>query len=176
MKIAVLGYSGAGKSTLAAQLGKLYQIPVLHLDAVQFLPGWKIRPREQAKEMVAEFMSQPDWVIDGNYSGFYQLERLEQADQILLLPFGRLRCLYRVWKRYRQNRGNVRESMAEGCEEKLDMEFVHWVLFRGRNKKKREAFLKIRRQYPQKTLVLKTPAQVTVYLQKAYEMTESMGI
>ena len=66
--------------------------------------------------------------------------------------------------------------MAEGCEEKLDMEFVHWVLFRGRNKKKREAFLKIRRQYPQKTLVLKTPAQVTVYLQKAYEMTESMGI
>ena len=43
MKIAVLGYSGAGKSTLARMLGEYYNIPVLHLDTVQFLPNWKIR-------------------------------------------------------------------------------------------------------------------------------------
>ena len=44
MKIAVLGYSGSGKSTLARKLGELYGVPVLHLDAVQFLPGWRERP------------------------------------------------------------------------------------------------------------------------------------
>ena len=167
MKIAVLGYSGAGKSTLAAQLSKKYGIPVLHLDTVQFLPGWEERPKAQARQMVADFMSQLNWVIDGNYSQFYQPERLEQADTILLLCFGRFRCLYRVWKRYRSNRGKVRESMAEGCEEKLDWEFIRWVLFEGRNRKKREALLKIRERYPQKTVLVKTPAQLKEYLQKA---------
>lgn len=41
MKIAILGLSGSGKSTLAKQLGSFYHAPVLHLDAVHFLPaGW----------------------------------------------------------------------------------------------------------------------------------------
>ncbi len=41
MKIAVLGYSGSGKSTLARRLGEYFQVPVLHLDVVNFLPGWE---------------------------------------------------------------------------------------------------------------------------------------
>ena len=40
MKIAVTGYSGAGKSTLARTLGERLGCPVLHLDTVQFTPGW----------------------------------------------------------------------------------------------------------------------------------------
>ena len=49
MKIAVIGYSGAGKSTLAKKLGKLFRCPVLHLDRIQFEPGWKERDRGEAK-------------------------------------------------------------------------------------------------------------------------------
>lgn len=48
MKIAILGYSGSGKSTLARRLGEQYGIPVLHLDRVQFLPGWRERDPEEA--------------------------------------------------------------------------------------------------------------------------------
>ena len=40
MRIAIIGYSGAGKSTLARALGERYACPVLHLDALHFLPGW----------------------------------------------------------------------------------------------------------------------------------------
>lgn len=47
MKIAVIGYSGAGKSTLAKKAGKLFRCPVLHLDRIQFEPGWKERDRRQ---------------------------------------------------------------------------------------------------------------------------------
>ena len=43
MRIAIIGYSGAGKSTLARALGERYACPVLHLDALHFLPGWKER-------------------------------------------------------------------------------------------------------------------------------------
>lgn len=55
MKIAVIGYSGAGKSTLAKKLGKLFRCPVLHLDRIQFEPGWKERDRETAKRMAEDF-------------------------------------------------------------------------------------------------------------------------
>ena len=51
VKIAVIGYSGAGKSTLAKKLGKLFRCPVLHLDRIQFEPGWKERDRETAKRI-----------------------------------------------------------------------------------------------------------------------------
>ena len=55
MKIAVMGYSGSGKSTLARALGEWYGVEVLHLDTVQFLPGWEIRPDGDKERMVREF-------------------------------------------------------------------------------------------------------------------------
>ena len=47
MKIAILGFAGSGKSTLAKTLSELTGAPVLHLDNVQFLPDWEIRPPEE---------------------------------------------------------------------------------------------------------------------------------
>lgn len=79
MKIAVIGYSGSGKSTLAKALGEKYHCPVLYLDRIQFLPGWKERSRDEGRKMVEEFMTRDSWVIDGNYKEFYQARRLEEA-------------------------------------------------------------------------------------------------
>ena len=85
MKIAVIGYSGAGKSTLAKKLGKLFRCPVLHLDRIQFEPGWKERDRETARRMAEDFLDENEnrgWIIDGNYSGLCQERRLKEADLI----------------------------------------------------------------------------------------------
>ena len=46
MKIAIIGYSGAGKSTLAEKLSHYYSIPKLHMDTLQFQPGWQDSDRE----------------------------------------------------------------------------------------------------------------------------------
>ena len=46
MKIAIIGYSGAGKSTLAEKLSNYYSIPKLHMDTLQFQPGWQDSDRE----------------------------------------------------------------------------------------------------------------------------------
>ena len=167
MKTAVLGYSGSGKSTLAKQLAEHYGVPVLYLDTVQYLPGWKKRGREESRSIVSAFMrDNASWVIDGNYGGFLQEERLRQADRIILLLFPRRICFFRAWKRSFRNRGKTRESMADGCAEKMDMEFARWILFEGRTKKKRKHYRESASLYSDKTLVLKTPGQVREFLEQ----------
>ena len=50
MKIMITGYSGSGKSTLCRKLAEHYQLPFLHLDSIQFLPGWEVRPLPSTPE------------------------------------------------------------------------------------------------------------------------------
>lgn len=121
MKIAVIGYSGAGKSTLAKKLGKLFRCPVLHLDRIQFEPGWKERDRETAKRMAEDFLDENEnrgWIIDGNYTGFSQERRLREADLIIFMNYPRWICLWQALVRSRIYRGRTREDMGDGCIEK----------------------------------------------------------
>ena len=165
MKIAVLGYSGSGKSTLARELGELYGVPVLHLDTVQFLPDWKIRPQDEQLEIVRRFMDENGgWVIDGNYSNLLQERRLEEADRVVMLLFNRFASLRRVVRRYRTYRGKNRPDMAEGCGEKLDAEFLWWILWRGRTREKRSGFERKRKLCGDKCAVLKNQRQIDRWL------------
>ena len=170
MKITVIGYSGAGKSTLSGMLSQIYGCPVLYLDRVQFEPGWKERDREEARRQVQEFLDrESSWIIDGNYQAFWQKRRLEEADQILFFDFSRGRCLYQALKRYFGNIGTVRESAADGCEEKIDLEFILWILWKGRTKEKRGHYREILREYPKKCVVLKKRKDVRRWLLRMEE-------
>lgn len=161
MKIAVIGYSGAGKSTLSVTLSAQYTLPLLHLDQVQFLPGWSIRDPEEARALVTAFMeAHDDWVIDGNYRGFQQEQRMREADVIVFLNFPRLLCLWRAWRRYCRFQGHTRPSMAVGCDEKWDADFVKWILKEGRTRTYRERYRAICRQYPDKIIVCRTRRDV----------------
>lgn len=101
MKIAILGLSGSGKSTLAKQLGSFYHAPVLHLDAVHFLPGWVERVPGEEEQLVTSFLdTHSSWVMDGNYTKTCYVRRLEEADQIIVLAFNRFLCLWRVIRRW----------------------------------------------------------------------------
>ena len=106
MKIAILGTSGSGKSTLAKRLGETYGLPVLHMDTVHFLPGWVERPFEEEETIIRRFLDENagGWVIDGNYTKTCYARRLEEADQVIVLWFSPLVCLWRAVCRLRQNR------------------------------------------------------------------------
>ena len=167
MKISVMGYSGSGKSTLARKLGEENGLDVLHLDTVNFLPGWELRTREEKDRLIRAFLDSHDaWVIDGNYTRFYLDRRLEESDAIVLMLFGRFACLWRVWRRYRRYRGGSRPDMAEGCSEKLDFEFVRWVLWEGRTRRIREIHRRIIRDYPDKVTVIRNQRQLDAYMKK----------
>lgn len=167
MKIAIIGYSGAGKSTLARTLGELYQAEVLHLDRVHWLPGWRERDAEEKLRIITEFLNTHDaWVMDGNYSNLCQEQRLEEADLIVEMLFGRVACYRRARKRLKKYKGTSRPDMTEGCEEKIDWEFTKWLLFTGRTGRRRDRFKKIRNRYPQKTVVIKNQKQLDCFMQE----------
>lgn len=165
MKIAVLGYSGAGKSTLARALGEHYGIPVLHFDTVQYTPNWQVRDRAEAHRIVSAFMENPGWVIDGTYSKFEYKRRLTEADEIILLLLPRMTCFFRALRRYIHFRGKSRPDMADGCCEKMDAEFIWWLLWEGRTRRRRQKFQKVVVQYPEKTVVLKSQRDIDRYLE-----------
>ncbi|MBF0786378.1 MULTISPECIES: DNA topology modulation protein [unclassified Streptococcus] len=133
MKIAIIGYSASGKSTLATYLSKCYKIPCLHLDRLRFLPNWQKRSDEDMRDQLQTFLENESWIIEGNYRFFCYQERMEQADQIILMTFSRWNCLFRAFKRYLRYAGRVRDSMAEGCRETLDWAFIRWILKDGRS-------------------------------------------
>lgn len=164
MKIAILGYSGSGKSTLAKELGVKLGTPVLYLDTVQFEVNWAERDRVGALSIVSDFMQRESWIIDGNYESLLQKERLELADYIVFLNFARFNCLWRAYRRYRKYRNTCRESIAPGCDEKMDAAFVWWILYKGRTPQKNRHYRDIIRAYPNKTVVLKNQRQLDAFL------------
>ena len=50
------------------------------------------------------------------------------------MNFPRRICFPQAFKRYLNYKNKTRESMADGCNEKFDLEFIKWLLFEGRKK------------------------------------------
>lgn len=125
-KIAIIGSGGAGKSTFARQLGQKLVIEVYHLDAMLWKPNWELTSREEQKEIQQDLVGKDSWIIDGNYGGTLDI-RLNAADTVIFLDIHRVICLYRAIKRTFQYRNRTRPDMAEGCEERIDLEFLKWI-------------------------------------------------
>lgn len=126
-KVLIIGPGGAGKSTLATQLGERFGLPVFHLDALYWRPGWKQPARDEWRATLAPLLAQDAWVMDGNFGGTLD-ERLAAADTAILLDLPPLLCVWRVLYRRWRYRGRHRPDMTPGCPEKLDLEFVWWIL------------------------------------------------
>lgn len=97
-KIAIIGSGGSGKSTLALKLGQIRQLPVFHLDALNWNPGWVPTPKEEWNRLMEELVLQKEWIIDGNYGGTMNV-RLREADTIIYLDYPTYISLYRAIKR-----------------------------------------------------------------------------
>ena len=161
MKIAIIGYSGSGKSTLAQKLAEHYGIKALHLDSVHFLPGWVEKDlADEQREVEAYLDANDSWVIDGNYTKLSYERRLREADMIIMMLFNRFACLKRVTMRYLRFRNSSRPDMGEGCNEKLDAEFISWVLWRSRKKGPRSRYRATRERYAGKVTVVKNQKQL----------------
>jgi adenylate kinase family enzyme len=125
-RVLVIGSGGAGKSTLAARLGKRTGLPVCHLDARYWRPGWVPTPDAEWRQVVAALAAEPAWIMDGNYGGTLDA-RLAACDTAVFLDLPRTLCLGRVIARSLRYRGRSRPDMAPGCPEQVTLEFLRWV-------------------------------------------------
>lgn len=125
-RIAVLGPCGAGKSFMARALGERLGLPVVHLDAEYWQPGWREPDAGAWATRAAAIRAEQRWIIDGNYLDSLDA-RLDRADVAVVLDYRRRvhvpRMLWRVASTY----GRVRSDMAEGCPEQVDLEFFRYT-------------------------------------------------
>jgi adenylate kinase family enzyme len=126
-RILVLGSPDAGKSTFSRRLGAILGISVIHLDAYFWEPEWEKPEREDWTETQRELIGSSDeWIMDGNYGSTIEV-RLGAADVVIILDIPRRTCLYRVLKRRLRCRNRSRPDMAEGCAEKVSLEFLRYI-------------------------------------------------
>lgn len=131
-RIAVIGCAGAGKSTLARALAAASGLPLIHLDREHWQPGW-VEPDEAAWQTHnARLIAGERWIIDGHY-GSALAARLGRATLVIWLDLPTHACLIGVLRRWWRWRGQVRPDMGPGCPEKMDGDFLRFVLtFRRR--------------------------------------------
>jgi adenylate kinase family enzyme len=125
-KVILIGCGGSGKSTLAKRIGQSKKLPVVHLDALYWKPGWIEPSKDEWRETIEKLMLQDAWVMDGNYGGTLDL-RLADADTVIFFDLPRVLCIWRVIKRRILFHNKTRTDMGEDCPEKLDMAFLKWI-------------------------------------------------
>lgn len=125
-KVIIIGSSGSGKSTLSRELAHILKLPLYHLDQLFWRPNWEEVPREEQHQLLEEWVGRKEWIIDGNFGATLD-RRLQEADTVILLDFHRLICTTRALKRVLTYRNRVRPDMAEGCEERFDLEFFKYI-------------------------------------------------
>lgn len=125
-RVLVIGSGGAGKSTFARSLGAATGLPVVHLDANFWRPGWDPTPAVEWAERVSVLLQPRRWIMDGNFGGTLEL-RLAACDTVVLLDMPRIICLRRALRRWWQYRQESRPDMTPGCAERIDFGFLRWI-------------------------------------------------
>ena len=162
-RILIIGSGGAGKSTLARRLGDATGIEVIHLDKLHWKPNWTSPPKDEWRETVKAQLKKESWIMDGNFGGTMEM-RLIACDTVIYLDFPRTICFYRALKRALKYYNKTCPDMGEGCNERLDLEFLRWVWnFPKQDKQKIEE--KLKRSAAGKTIIrLRSPRETEDFL------------
>lgn len=121
----MVGPGGAGKTTFAAELSRRTGVPVIHLDRHYWRPGWVETERDEWRRVQEQLLDGRDrWIVDGNYSGTIDV-RFARADTVIVMALPRVRCVTRALWRSLRNRGHA--VQAEGCPERVDVDFLRWI-------------------------------------------------
>ncbi len=160
-RVLVIGCAGAGKTHLALALAARTGLPVVHLDAHFWRPGWVEPAKADWQAQLAALLAEPAWIMDGNYGGTLQ-ERLQRADTAILLDYPTWLCLWRVLSRTLRHRGRTRPDIGAGCVERFDWGFLRYVL-RYRRDHRPRALAKLD-GFSGKLVILSSPRQTRHWL------------
>lgn len=116
-KICVIGNACSGKTTLARQLHASTQLPLFHVDSIQFLPQLKLKNPDDTRKELLEISNQKQWIIDGFGPLNIIEDRFQKSDLVIFIKLP-LRVVY-WWMIKRQFKGLFvrRSELPENCFE-----------------------------------------------------------
>lgn len=126
-RVLVIGPCGAGKSTLATTLAGPRELPLFHMDQLNWKPGWVESSKDEITAKLQAIVATDRWLIDGTYGGTLA-PRLDRADTVVYLDFPISLCVRRLLKRIWTYRGRSRPDMTEGCPERFDVAFLFYLI------------------------------------------------
>jgi len=118
-KISVIGNACSGKTRLSRELAKKYNLPLTHVDSIQFLSGMQLRDPSETRKILEDLASQNEWLIDGFGPLKIIEDRFQKSEVVIFIRLP-------LWRNYwwcikRQVKGLLtREQRAElpaGCFE-----------------------------------------------------------
>jgi adenylate kinase family enzyme len=114
-RVVVTGLAGAGKSTFSQSLSAKTGLPLIHLDAHFWEPGWVEPSEDDWRERQRSLLAGDEWIADGNYHGTLDF-RLERADTVVFLDTPWWVCAQRAFVRGVRRRP-VDFQLPGGCDE-----------------------------------------------------------
>lgn len=150
-------------STTTTRLAKRTGLPLIHLDALHWQPGWVEPPQEEWDRTVDGLLAGDRWIMDGNYGRTLE-RRLAACDTAIFLDLPRTVCLRRAVGRRLRFHGRSRPDMREGCPERLTWEFVRWI-WNYPAERKPAVLRRLEALGPdQRAVVLRSAAEVEAFL------------
>ncbi len=164
-RVLVVGCSGSGKSTLSRALSERLGLPHLAMDREFFwLPGWQLRPRQEMLALISRAVAGERWIMDGTGPKTLPL-RLPRTHVVIWMRPPRWVSLRGVLLRWFAYWRRTRPDMADGCPEKIDLDFLRYIWnFERRDAVEIETQLLAHPQMP--VLVLKSYAEAASLLAK----------
>ena len=149
-RISIIGGPGTGKSTLAKNLGKKLNLPVYHLDQINFLENWKERDKQERDMIISQKANEQKWIIDGTYKKTIE-ERIKKADLIIFLDYSKFARLKGIFSRFLKNNRKERFEIP-GCKEKLEKDFIPFTIKWEKTNKK--YIYEILKKYKNKRVII----------------------
>ena len=134
-KVSIIGGPSSGKSTLAENLGKKLNLPITHMDAINYNTGWEEVDAQKRDEIYRQIIKEDKWLMDGTYMDTLQ-ERMKASDLIIFLDYSTIAKVLGILKRAIKYRGKERKEIP-GCEDRLDFEFLKFTATWNKQKRKK---------------------------------------
>ena len=166
-RISIIGGSGTGKTTLSNNIGKELNLPVYHIDGINYHANWVQRDKEERDKIVLDKINEDRWIIDGTYSSTLE-ERLLKSDLIIYLDYSTFSQIKGIMGRYFKS-GKKERPEIPGCKEQMNFSFFIWVLKWRNNKRQRIIDLIKKNDIEKKLLIFKNRRSLNKWYKKEFE-------